>query len=348
MSIGGASSPNEPFFYAHDANKNVSALVSATDGTLAATYDYDPFGNLISCNEELGTTNHEPLNSFRFSNEYEDHETGFLAYKYRYYDTTTGSWLNRDPIEEQGGVNLYGFVGNETIGSFDIYGLYKDGKHREITMFAYNIAVTQSGLGLEITERFSLAMLAVIQKSNKNQDIDGFLYDARHYSVRAWKGLKVEDFERTALEVAYDDYLNVTLLEFEDLITEPKPDSCASALDKLGRLSHTWQDFYAHAIRRDRGGPVNPDGGSESSRYRGWTAFSVGVIGSPDSRADFMPASWNLIRDMEHPNIFGGEPIQSGAEYNDRFIHAIKFTKDKYLELLPKWWSACSCNFSKK
>lgn len=31
--------------------------------------------------------------------------------------------MNRDPIEEGGGSNLYGFVGNDTIGSFDPIGL---------------------------------------------------------------------------------------------------------------------------------------------------------------------------------------------------------------------------------
>ena len=33
-------------------------------------------------------------------------------------------WLNRDPIEEDGGVNLYGFVKNNTICHVDIIGLY--------------------------------------------------------------------------------------------------------------------------------------------------------------------------------------------------------------------------------
>ena len=32
-------------------------------------------------------------------------------------------WPSRDPIEEEGGVNLYGFVGNDGVGRFDIMGL---------------------------------------------------------------------------------------------------------------------------------------------------------------------------------------------------------------------------------
>jgi hypothetical protein len=44
-------------------------------------------------------------------------------YGYRYYDPQTGRWPSRDPIEEEGGVNLYGFVGNIPINHVDFLGL---------------------------------------------------------------------------------------------------------------------------------------------------------------------------------------------------------------------------------
>ena len=44
-------------------------------------------------------------------------------YQYRYYDTITGCWPSRDPIEEKGGINLYGFVGNQAIRRIDVLGL---------------------------------------------------------------------------------------------------------------------------------------------------------------------------------------------------------------------------------
>ncbi len=47
-------------------------------------------------------------------------------YGYRYYDPVTGRWPSRDPIEERGGVNLYGFVGNSAISSWDFLGLKED------------------------------------------------------------------------------------------------------------------------------------------------------------------------------------------------------------------------------
>ena len=44
-------------------------------------------------------------------------------YGFRYYDPVTGRWPNRDPAEEQGGLNLYGFVGNDGINRWDYLGL---------------------------------------------------------------------------------------------------------------------------------------------------------------------------------------------------------------------------------
>jgi len=46
-------------------------------------------------------------------------------YLYRYYDPLTGRWPSRDPIEESGGLNLYGFVGNDGVGLIDYLGLLK-------------------------------------------------------------------------------------------------------------------------------------------------------------------------------------------------------------------------------
>jgi len=43
-------------------------------------------------------------------------------YLYRYYDPLTGRWPSRDPIEEDGGLNLYGFVGNDGVTKWDMFG----------------------------------------------------------------------------------------------------------------------------------------------------------------------------------------------------------------------------------
>jgi len=44
-------------------------------------------------------------------------------YAFRHYTPELGRWASRDPIAERGGVNLYGFVGNNGINRWDYLGL---------------------------------------------------------------------------------------------------------------------------------------------------------------------------------------------------------------------------------
>ena len=43
-------------------------------------------------------------------------------YGYRYYSPKLGRWPSRDPIEEEGGLHVYGFVGNEPTRRGDVLG----------------------------------------------------------------------------------------------------------------------------------------------------------------------------------------------------------------------------------
>jgi len=105
-------------FAAYDGNGNVVALINAADGSIAARYEYGPFGELIRATGPMAF-----LNPFRFSTKFQDEETDLLYYGYRYYCASVGRWPNRDPIGEYGGANLYGFVGNDPIRKTDLYGL---------------------------------------------------------------------------------------------------------------------------------------------------------------------------------------------------------------------------------
>ena len=73
----------------------------------------------------------KPLNQFTSSALQQTDpaaEGGHVAYYgYRFYDPLTGGWPSRDPIGEQGGVNLYGFVGNDGVNWADILGLTEGG-----------------------------------------------------------------------------------------------------------------------------------------------------------------------------------------------------------------------------
>ena len=104
------------YFYRTDANRNVIALTNASG--LKAWYEYSPFGVTLTATGDAAE-----LNPFRFSSEYADSETGLVYYNYRYYNPELGRWLSRDPIAEEGGENLYGFVNNNPTALFDMNGL---------------------------------------------------------------------------------------------------------------------------------------------------------------------------------------------------------------------------------
>jgi len=50
-------------------------------------------------------------------------KSGLYYYGFRYLDPVTGRWPSRDPIAERGGLNLYGFVGNNGVNQWDRLGL---------------------------------------------------------------------------------------------------------------------------------------------------------------------------------------------------------------------------------
>jgi RHS repeat-associated protein len=110
-------SPVTRHFVAYDRNGNVTALVNAADGSISARYEYGPFG------EPIRATGFQcKANPFRWSTKYWDDETDLVYYGYRYYSPSLGKWISRDPIGEEGGVNLYEFAGNSPVVLFDISG----------------------------------------------------------------------------------------------------------------------------------------------------------------------------------------------------------------------------------
>jgi RHS repeat-associated protein len=101
-----------------DGNGNVMGMIKASDGSLAAAYEYDAFGNTL---RESGP--YAASNPFRFSTKYTDLETGLVYYGLRYYAPWLGRFLNKDPISERGGLNLYAFCENDGVNHWDYLGM---------------------------------------------------------------------------------------------------------------------------------------------------------------------------------------------------------------------------------
>ena len=105
------------YFPAYDNNGNVTKYIDES-GNIVAAYEYDDFGRTIA---QSG-----PLADFfrhRFSTKYYDPETRLSNYLFRFYSSDWRIWVNRDPIEELGGLNIYAFLCNCATANIDLYGL---------------------------------------------------------------------------------------------------------------------------------------------------------------------------------------------------------------------------------
>ena len=106
------------FYYHTDGNGNVTMLINSLQ-LAVAKYLYEPFGSTLSSIGPLAD-----VNVYRFSSKEYHPASGIYYYGRRFYDPNLQSWLNRDPLGEQAGVNLYAFDYNAPVNEFDTDGQF--------------------------------------------------------------------------------------------------------------------------------------------------------------------------------------------------------------------------------
>ena len=120
-----ATAGTETYYYHYDANGNVTETIDS-NGDLTASYEYGPFGELVSKSGSYSAAEGSPddcgKNTYKFSTKPQDSETDHYYYGFRYYDPVNGRWLNRDPLGEIGGFNVYGVDINNFINLVDLDG----------------------------------------------------------------------------------------------------------------------------------------------------------------------------------------------------------------------------------
>jgi len=119
-------SANATAYYHCDGNGNITCMVDS-NGRIVAHYEYDPFGSMISMSGPLAGANR-----YRFSSKEWNENAGLYYYGFRFYDPNMQRWLNKDLIQELGGINLYAFTFNNPLTWLDLLGfcnLTFDGSH---------------------------------------------------------------------------------------------------------------------------------------------------------------------------------------------------------------------------
>jgi RHS repeat-associated protein len=98
------------FDYLTDALGSTVALAGPA-GAFGTQYTYEPFGNTT-------TSGPASANPFRFTGR-ENDGAGLYFYRSRFYSPTLQRFISEDPTEFGGGINLYGYVGNNPVSEAD-------------------------------------------------------------------------------------------------------------------------------------------------------------------------------------------------------------------------------------
>jgi len=113
-----ASGTPTNYFYTQDhlgSTREMTKTVSGTT-TIEAQYGYDPYGiaTKLQGSQEA---------DFQYAGYYMHAPSGLNLPVFRAYSSSLGRFINRDPIGEKGGVNLYGYVYNNPVRGTDPLGL---------------------------------------------------------------------------------------------------------------------------------------------------------------------------------------------------------------------------------
>jgi RHS repeat-associated protein len=96
-------------------------VLTNKNGSVVWKGRYYPFGELYY--EWVSANNY-----IRFPGQWEDEETDLYYNWHRYYDPTTGRYLQADPIGLVGGINPYAYAGNNPTNFIDGWPTIHGGK----------------------------------------------------------------------------------------------------------------------------------------------------------------------------------------------------------------------------
>ena len=117
------------YFFRRTVQGDIIAILN-TSGEVVVTYEYDPWGNILSTGGSMAATL-GAANPFRYRGYYYDNESGFYYLQSRYYDPVTGRFLNADDTaylgvtETTSGYNLFSYCENNVVNYCDYLGFFK-------------------------------------------------------------------------------------------------------------------------------------------------------------------------------------------------------------------------------
>jgi len=298
---------------------------------VANSYQYDAFGVGRSASESFS-------NPYRFAGKPLDPDPTLYHFLARQYVAGVGRFLLPDSFPSAAAVR-YAYVNSSPLRYVDPRGLWSvgvlgfSGEHERMTeevtqaKFAalrpalkwYQFLRRRQWDGCEewVTD--------TLVDANRGQDLGKWPrsdHEKHYIQDRAWQP---EDAERM-----YQKYLGQERTEFAARLGDDPPD-CQKALQALGRLLHSWEDFFAHACRRRMFcGRTNE---------RAWVLWSAErpVTATPDANTKVRPSMWL----GEHQYV---EPTKKWPEeYAARLQAAKDYDRETFGPMFDQWWRKCRC-----
>ncbi len=158
--------------YGKDRLGSVTAMV-ATDGTVARTYSYDPWGETIGI---TGTA----YNPFLFTGTYKDGATGLYQMGARYYQPASGRFTQQDPLPDSIlSFNRYAYADCNPSNVTDPTGLVSDSCLVAIAGVVFGVLEDAAPLFLILGPQAVLAAKLIGYFGGLALSWTGFIYTAR-------------------------------------------------------------------------------------------------------------------------------------------------------------------------
>jgi RHS repeat-associated protein len=287
-------------------------------------------------------------NRFTYGGREQNKNNQAMYYRYRTYNAGLGRWEERDPIDYDGGINLYEYARLNALVYLVPYGKWSSSDHKTLTVKSVEyIWVT---LGLDPGTQCQKYVIKTLQDANVEQDSgQAFKENKRHYN----RDIDLNNAGVAKANQDYKDYCAEEVKKFDQAITKlteysedtpcegERRSNCREALEALGRVSHSWEDYYAHAVLLS--GAPGP----------AWSA-NPSIFGSPDDlNPQLKPSSWggllnrgehgpaNVVTDPNEPGDRDSTATVNGGEIRRQDARA--FVSQKYLHALGEWMPKCGC-----
>jgi hypothetical protein len=259
-------------------------------------------------------------------------------YAEAYYNSKQGRWQSRDLIEEEGGLNVYGVVGNNSINKVDYFGLWGSNVHYDRTRL-WSLKLGMSRYGAQLIAEQDDGVDKVFSPLQINNSNWSWHFDRSTAGVDS----RLEHFEQE-IQIA------LVLCNWK----RRRMDNWYEAALHIGRALHPLQDWVAHGdFNRNRQGEESVLQGvsfNENFRYiHNYDSPGSGGSSMPDDLSrDARGASGRATIEVLHrtaPLSNGDVPRWAFFYHGSRRINLTeqrtKWALNRFIKLVRSYGKSC-------